>query len=189
VVAVEPHPSAIEACRRHAPGANVVAGDVSTLADVPGLAPSSFDVVGAFDVIEHLQDDVGALEVMRSYLRADGRLVVTVPALQLLWGPHDVVNGHHRRYSRRLLEARLRRGGFEPTYVSYFNMVTFPAVAGVRVGRRVLRREESDPGSDFELPAPSVNEALTRVFGFEGLAVARWSLPIGSSLVAVARPR
>lgn len=186
VTAVEPHPSAREACQRVATGATVLAGDIAELADLPGLCESTFDVVGAFDVIEHLEDDVEALEAMRDLLDDDGRLILTVPALESLWGKHDVVNGHHRRYSRELLVRQVRASGFDPIFVTFFNMVTFPAVAGVRIGRRILRVQEPEPTSDFELPPALVNDALASLFHCEAWWVRRRPLPIGSSLIAVA---
>ena len=58
MTAVEPHPSALEACRAEAPFADVRQGDIETLDDLDGVGGTRFDVVAAFDVIEHLQDDV-----------------------------------------------------------------------------------------------------------------------------------
>jgi SAM-dependent methyltransferase len=186
VTAVEPHPGALEACRASAPTAKMIEGGVDDLASLPDLAPGSFDVVGAFDVIEHLEDDIGALEAMRELLAPDGRLAITVPALDLLWGKHDVVNGHFRRYSRNLLIERLHRAGFTVDYVSYFNTILFPGVAGVRVARRVLHREEREASSDFSMPPEAANNALTKLFGLEARVMRRRALPIGSSLVAIA---
>lgn len=187
VVAVEPHEVARAACERHAPAATVVAGGVDDLDRLPGVAGRRFDLVGAFDVIEHLSDDVGALEAMADHLADDGRLVVTVPALELLWGPHDEVNGHFRRYSRALLVRTLDRAGLQVDQVSYFNTLLFPPVALVRLARRLVPSRHEEPASDFVLPRPIVNRALTALFGLEARVLARRSLPIGSSLVAVAR--
>lgn len=187
VVAVEPHEVARQACSRHAPAATVVAGQVDDLADLPEVTDQRFDLVGAFDVIEHLADDVAAVRDLAAHLADDGRLVVTVPALQLLWGPHDVVNAHYRRYSRRLLVRRLTAAGLRVEFVSYFNTILFPPVALVRVARRLLPGTEAEPSSDFTLPGRRVNDALTALFGLEARTIRRWPLPIGSSLVAVAR--
>jgi SAM-dependent methyltransferase len=186
VTALEPHAGALEACRRVAPEATMIEGGVDDLGSLPGPTPAAFDVVGAFDVIEHLEDDIGALEAMRERVAPEGRLVITVPALDLLWGKHDVVNGHFRRYSRSLLVERLHRSGFIVEYVSYFNSILFPAVAGVRVGRTLLHREEKDDSSDFVLPSRPVNDVLTRLFGLEAGLMRTRALPVGSSLVAVA---
>jgi SAM-dependent methyltransferase len=188
VTAVEPHPSALAACRAAAPFADVLQGDIEAMPRLPEIAPASFDLVCAFDVIEHLQDDVAALRQLRLLIAEGGQLVLTVPALELLWGGHDDVNGHYRRYSRTQLERHLRLAGYEVEFVSYFSALLFPVVAAVRVGRRLLREEAPEPNSDFKLSVRPVNALLTRLFALEARVVARHRLPIGSSLVAVARP-
>ena len=115
--------------------------------------------------------------------------MLTVPALELLWGGHDDVNGHFRRYSRPQLERHLRLAGYEVEYVSYFSALLFPVVAAVRIGRRPRSGDEPpEPNSDFKLSSRPVNGLLTWLFALEARVVARHRLPIGSSLVAVARP-
>jgi SAM-dependent methyltransferase len=73
--------------------------------DIPDDVPDdgSFDVATAFDVIEHTDDDLGALRALRAAVHPGGTVVVTVPALSWLWSDHDVVNGHKRRYTRATL--------------------------------------------------------------------------------------
>ncbi len=188
VTAVEPHPAALAACRAAAPFANVCRGDIETLGEMPEVRGRRFDVVAAFDVIEHLQDDVDALRRLRPLIAEGGQLVLTVPALELLWGGHDDVNGHFRRYSRPQLERHLRLAGYEVDYVSYFSALLFPVVAAVRIGRRLVREEAPEPNSDFKLSSRPVNGLLTWLFALEARVLDRHRLPIGSSLVAVARP-
>lgn len=189
VTAVEPHPVALESCARIAPDAQLLRGDIGDLAHLVGDVEPRFDVVAAFDVIEHVEDDIAALRALQPMLAPGGRLVLTVPALEMLWGPHDDVNGHYRRYSRALLVRNLRRAGYEVEYVSYFSTVLFPIVAAVRVGRRLLGLHPEELRSDFRLPPQPLNQALTRLFSLEGAWLARRPLPIGSSLIAVARAR
>ncbi len=70
-----------------------------------------FDVVLALDVIEHVEDDAAFVQELADHLGPGGRLLVTVPAHQSLFGPHDVALGHFRRYSQAGLEALLPRPG------------------------------------------------------------------------------
>ena len=149
------------------------------------LPEGQWDVVTAFDVIEHLDEPVRSLETMRSRLPFDGQVVVTVPAFQFLWSPHDVANQHRRRYGRLELVSHLSSAGFKVTFVSYFNTLLFPAVAGALMLKKALGKNEASMNLD-ETPEP-FNSVLTRLFGSERLAVGRTSLPFGVSLIAVAQ--
>lgn len=184
VTGIEGEPIAFERCRASFAQIDVRLGQVP--ADVP--ADGSFDVVSAFDVIEHIDDDVGALAALRSAVRPDGLVVVTVPALPWLWSDHDDVNGHKRRYTRRRLLASFEQAGLEVTAISYFNTVLLPLVAAARLGQR-LRRRPVTPHSDFTMPPRWLNRALTSLMAGERSAVAGRGLPLGVSLIAVAAPR
>lgn len=150
------------------------------------LRAASCDGALALDVIEHLDDDAGALSETARLVRGGGFVLVTVPALPSLWGKQDVVSHHKRRYTSRSLAAAFRRAGLELAWQSYFNTVLFPAIASVRWARRGLGRADGG-GSDFESGSPGLlNAALTRVFASERHLVGRVRLPIGVSLIAVA---
>ena len=141
----------------------------------------------ALDVIEHLDDDAAALSETARLVRRGGFLLVTVPALPSLWGRQDVVSHHKRRYTPRSLAAAFHRAGLELAWQSYFNTVLFPAIASVRWARRALGRAGGGD-SDFESGSRGMlNAALTRVFASERHLVGRVRLPIGVSLIAVAR--
>lgn len=146
------------------------------------LSPA--DVVTAFDVIEHLEDDAGALGKIHALLPPGGLFICTVPAFSFLWSGHDVVNHHKRRYTRRLLLRRLRDAGFEVDRISYFNTLFFPLVAGIRL---VRRRSSAAPVSDIAMPSPRINAILKRLFSSERWLVTRMDLPVGVSLLAVCR--
>lgn len=183
VVGIEVEPTAVEHCHRTHPTADVRRGDV------PGDVPrdGSFDLACAFDVIEHLADDVAALGALRDAVRPGGHVVVTVPALPWLWSDHDVVNGHHRRYTDRMLTAAVAAAGLDLVHRSYFNTALLPAVAAARLSQR-LRPRRATPTSDFSsMPGPAANRVLAAIFGAERHVAARRRLPIGVSLIAVAR--
>jgi len=149
------------------------------------LPDGRWDVVTAFDVIEHLDDPIDALRAMRGRVVFDGQVVVTVPAFRFLWSQHDEVNHHKRRYGRLELVSHLAAAGLRVTYASYFNALLFPAVAGARLWQRLVppRPEASDVA-----PTPEpLNRLLTELFSSERLALAVSKLPVGVSLVAVAQ--
>jgi SAM-dependent methyltransferase len=156
-------------------------------AEHPPLRSASCDAALALDVIEHLDEDAAALAETARLVRPGGFLLVTVPALPSLWGQQDVVSHHKRRYTARSLALAFRRAGLVLSWSSYFNTLLFPAVASVRWGRRALGRAAGED-SDFDAGSPGmVNDVLTRVFAAERHLLGRVSLPIGVSLIAVAR--
>jgi SAM-dependent methyltransferase len=178
---------AIEYCR-HRGLAERVQLYCGALPDDMPPSTAAWDVITAFDVIEHLDDDEKTLRDVFSVLAPGGTFVVTVPAFEFLWGPHDDLNHHRRRYTSAMLRGRLQRAGFEMERLTYFNSILFPAIAAVRVGRRALARgRQREPKSDFTMPPKVVNGALTSLFAGEAIALSRMSLPVGVSLLAVAR--
>jgi SAM-dependent methyltransferase len=182
VSAVDSDPSAVAFC--HARGREQVRL-VPSGAPLP-FADGAFDLVTTLDVIEHIDDDVGALRELRRVLRPGGRLLVAVPAFMFLWGRQDEVSHHRRRYTTSSLRAALAAAGFAVDRTSYFNTLLFAPVAAVRLGRRLLRRPGSAQ-SDFELGPAALNRTLAAVFGAEAGLVARRDLPFGVSLLALAR--
>ena len=147
----------------------------------------SFDLVLALDVLEHLKDDLGALQKIRSLVKPGGLLLVTVPALPSLWGGQDIVSHHLRRYTKRSLDALLLAGNLKNRRVTYFNSLLFPAVASVRWSRRLLGLGDR-ARTDFEGNQPGlVNDVLAWVFGLESGIVNLTSMPIGVSLLATCR--
>ena len=141
----------------------------------------------ALDVLEHVDDDAAVLAAAARLLRPGGTLLVTVPALPCLWGSQDVVSHHKRRYTARSLCGAFSRAGLRPAWHTYFNTALLPAIAFVRVARRLLGRVD-EARSDFEQGRPGlVNEILARVFALERHLVGRVRLPVGVSLLAVAR--
>jgi 2-polyprenyl-3-methyl-5-hydroxy-6-metoxy-1,4-benzoquinol methylase len=149
----------------------------------------SFDVIVAFDVLEHIADVRTVLRQVRERLRPHGRLILTVPAHQSLWSPFDVASGHERRYTLATLSRALRASGFDIEYTTYFMSVLFPAMW---LRRRLLKGEEHDMGaildSEFRI-VPGVNQLAYQVLRQEARVVrARRRLPMGTSLAAIAMP-
>jgi SAM-dependent methyltransferase len=161
-------------------------------AEIPPLPfpDGRFQLVTAFDCLEHIDDDPGTLTEIRRVLAPGGVLFATVPAYQALWGNQDRISHHRRRYSASLLRARLVAAGLEPRRTSYFNTLLFPPIAAVRLARRLLPTN-ANPRSDLEMTGGTglVNRLLTKVFAAEAELLVRRDLPFGVSLLAIgARP-
>ncbi|MFO1052150.1 MAG: class I SAM-dependent methyltransferase [Planctomycetota bacterium] len=150
---------------------------------------ASFDLVCALDVLEHLDEDRPALAEMNRLVTPRGRLLLTVPALRVLWGRQDVLAEHRRRYRRRELRDLLHESGFVIERMTYFNTLLFPAILLARIAMRPwLGRTVAAGRSDLSVRAPFGADALLeRVFAAERHWLARHDLPIGVSLLALAR--
>jgi len=82
-------------------GRSVMSAPLPELAGVPA---HHYDLIGAFDVIEHIDDDAASLASIATKLKPGGKFIMTVPAHKWMWSAHDVANHHKRRYSKRALE-------------------------------------------------------------------------------------
>ncbi|MEA2784729.1 MAG: hypothetical protein QOF71_833 [Candidatus Eremiobacteraeota bacterium] len=144
-----------------------------------------FDVVGAFDVVEHIGSDDVALAEMRRATRPGGGLVLTVPQHPALWGPSDDIGHHKRRYTRRMLRERLEAAGYRVLALRSFVALLMPLLVASRLAAR--RSAAPDPRDEFRI-APWMNRVLTGVMALERAAIMRGAdSPFGGSLIAVAQ--
>lgn len=152
------------------------------LPELDGVPEGSFDLIGSFDVIEHIADDAAALASIARRLKPGGRFVMTVPAHQWMWSAHDEVNHHQRRYSKAGLKRLVAGSPLKLEALGYFNSLLFPLAVGARLAGKVTGRQDSDD----KLPPAPVNAALEKVFAAERHLIGRVPLPPGLSLFAVA---
>jgi SAM-dependent methyltransferase len=151
---------------------------------------STFDLVTAIDVIYSLNEDDEAKAVaeIRRVLRPGGTLIVNVAALPILRGNHAVFGSERRRSTRRRLRAILTRGGFTVERLTYTNASLFPLMLAVRTTQRlsgVASPEEA--GTDMTVPPAPLNALLAGMLWCESRALRVMDMPIGSSLLCVAR--
>jgi SAM-dependent methyltransferase len=141
------------------------------------------DVVLLLDVLEHLDDEAGALGTAHRALASGGALVVTAPAYAWLWSGHDVALHHRRRYTARRLRQVVAKAGFRVGRVTYFNTLLFPPLAVLRVASRLRGRDRHD----LQPRGAALSSILERCFALERHLVPRVRLPYGGSLLLVAR--
>lgn len=145
-----------------------------------------FDVIGAFDILEHVDEDTVALSEMHRALRPGGGIVLTVPQHMFLWSVADDFAYHKRRYARRELIDKLERAGFSIDCVSSFNFFLLPLMF---ISRRRMPKsvEYFDPLTEF-YSSRTLNALLEFVLRIENLLIsAGVRLPAGGTLFAVAR--
>ena len=149
-----------------------------------------FDVVTVFDVLYSLseeQESAAVQEVFR-VLRPDGSLIVNVAALRILRGSHSVFGAELRRSTRRRLRALLSRYGFDVVRLTYTNFVLFPLMLAVRTAQRAMGlATPEEAGVDIAVPPALFNDTLAGLLQLEAHALRRVDMPIGSSLLCVAR--
>nr|WP_315595042.1 hypothetical protein [uncultured Cupriavidus sp.] len=142
-------------------------------------------MVGAFDVIEHIDDDAGALVGMYDACKPGGGIVLTVPQHPWLWSQLDEAAKHKRRYTRASLLAVVREAGFHTVYVSSFMSLLLPAMVASRLTRHSRPTDGVDAG--FRI-GKIANAAFGTVCEVERhLLRAGMRLPVGGSLVLVAK--
>ena len=153
------------------------------------IADASIPAAGLFDVLEHIQDDRGALTNLHRVLQPGGRLYIAVPAYNFLWSGEDDHAGHFRRYTLNLLRQRLVEAGFTVDYGTYFFLIlllpvfllrALPAKFGISI--------VNDPGQDHAAPVGFVSRLLKRSFAWERRRIeAGKTFPLGASCLVVAR--
>ncbi len=143
-----------------------------------------FDLIFLFDVLEHIEDDVAALNEIYKRLNPGGTLIMTVPAYQFLFGGFDVYSHHFRRYSARTLNAVIKQTEFTEFFNSYFNFFLFPIILISRMLENIFKK------SSYSIKMPG---CLTNwlFYGIMSSEKKRLSIgkryPLGSSLLVLLR--
>ena len=147
----------------------------------------SVDVITALDLLEHIPDDAAAVAEMARVLRPGGILLVMVPALPFLWSEHDEALDHLRRYRARQLREILEGAGLKVERLSPLITLLLAPIGALRLLQRILRRKNAHPETAFIVPPALVNVLLTWLLWLESRWAVRWNLPVGVSLMGVAR--
>ncbi len=144
----------------------------------------TFDIVGAFDVLEHIDDDARVVGELFRVVRPGGHLLVTVPQHRWLWSNADVRAHHERRYTTQTLHPLLERAGFEIVRSTSFVSLLLPAML---LSRLLARGSSGDLHAELHVPG-WLNAVMDRVMRLE-LALIRWGVafPVGGSRFVVAR--
>lgn len=173
--------------KKNLPNVNFIQFDVTQ-----GEIGEEFDLIVAFDVIEHIENDVAALSNINKMLHEGGSVIITVPQHMFLWSKLDEIVKHKRRYSRRDLVTKLQENGFDISYATSFLFVLFPLMLISRMFDKGRDQSQSDEVAlEKRVKFPNVLNWIFDLFMrideiFIRLGI---SLPFGGTLVVVARKR
>lgn len=150
------------------------------------VPPDHYDLIGAFDVLEHINDDLQTLKNINACLRPGGYLLLTVPAHPWLFSVHDLALKHERRYAKKDLTKKLQTAGFKIETIGYWNAWLFPLVVIVRLFKKIFPPKiiKSEAG-----PLPKIiNELGLVILKAENWLISKnFKFPTGLSLYVVAK--
>ena len=151
------------------------------------LADSSADFLSAFDVIEHLDDDMRALGEFHRVLQREGLLLLTVPAYRFLWSEHDEALMHRRRYVASEIHIKLTRSGFRVLKRSYAVFFLFFPIVFYRLFRGVFPKDAFAPQASHVLLPSYINNLLIFLLRVEAWMMGAVNLPWGTSIIVLAQ--
>lgn len=161
---------------------NIKVGDIAGLPYDDNFA----DIIVCSDVLEHMDDDIGALKELYRVLAPNGRLIITVPAHKFLWSIHDEALSHRRRYTRKELKYKLKLAGFETERETYSVTLLFPLIFLYRTWQVFFTRYELPETSYVNMPN-YLNKLFLKTIEIETFLMRHMRLPIGVSINAVMR--
>lgn len=141
----------------------------------------TYGLITLLDVLEHLPNPVAALRHALSLLDANGKLLITVPAFNLIWTTHDDLNHHRTRYTKRTFRGEAYQAGMRIELMRYWYQWTFPLKLAARAWEAVTHAQPANPA----VPPAFLNRALYRVSRFEQKLFTSFPAPFGSSLLVV----
>jgi len=158
-----------------------------------------FEVVSMFDLLEHLSDDLAALNEAHRVLKPGGWLLLTVPAYPWLWGEHDEALGHQRRYRVQDLKSKICEAGFTIEKLTFAVSILLPPIILYRGWRKIWANSPShlgaaegesrrvSPQTSYVILPKTLNQTFVKVLKLEGWLIPRISLPFGASIICLAR--
>jgi SAM-dependent methyltransferase len=157
----------------------------SDLESLP-FGASTFDVITALDVLEHVDNDLAAMDELARVTREGGVLVITVPAYGFLWSEHDEALHHRRRYAASELRNKLTNAGFEIERITYYITFLFFPILFMRFAQSLSKKSIHAKTSHVILPG-WLNSFLIGILAFERVLLRWMNFPFGVSIVCLAR--
>lgn len=153
-----------------------------------------YNAIGAFDVLEHIEEDEKVMQEVYKALKPNGLFFISVPQHQWMWSINDDIAYHKRRYSRAEMKRKLTNNGFEIIYISSFVFMLFPFMYLSRLFKSKKELKITDEIILKEMNELKLNPIVNSIFGFFMkidlfLIKTGISMPFGGSLITVARKK
>lgn len=147
-----------------------------------------YDIVGLFDVLEHIEKDQLFLNEVFRICKTGGKIIITVPASKYLWSYFDIISGHERRYSANDLSVKLEKAGFKTEKISYYMFFLFPLVLMRKFRSLMIGDKNEKFNSLAEIKTfPVINGIFLLILKLEKKLLLKFNLPFGSSIICVAK--
>ena len=150
---------------------------------------NEFDLIVSSDILEHIKDDNSAIAEWNRILKPNGALIIFVPAFNFLWGSHDKINNHYRRYTRPKLIKALERNNFAIQRSSYWNFSLFFPISLLRFFQRIFLNNKNQKDDQLYELNTNLNKLLTLLLKLENRLLNNVNFPVGISVFAVAKKR
>jgi SAM-dependent methyltransferase len=162
-------------------GLKIVQGHLNYLP----FAANTFDIITLLDVLEHIENDLEMLKKLKPLLKPNGKLIITVPAYQLLWTEHDIALSHFRRYTAKTLESVLKKADFQISRTSYFITALLPLIFSYKILLK-FKKSKNNPQSHSHQFPEIINTMLQKIILFESKFLKKINFPFGASVICVA---
>jgi SAM-dependent methyltransferase len=177
---IDMHRSAVDYCSEKFPQFDF---QCTRMEDIPReFSSNKFDSIYILDVLEHIDDQIAILKSTQNYLNQNGKILLTVPAFEFLWSPHDDFVHHVRRYTKNGLKKTLEEAGFKIERISYFNSILFPLALIQRLSMRLVKKKLS---THLSTPPKVVDRLFQFIFAQEAWILKHTNLPVGLSIIVV----
>jgi SAM-dependent methyltransferase len=177
VLSVEYDKETFEFCRDNL-NMNIINASILNLP----ISNNTYDLVCAFDVLEHVSDDKLAWNEMVRVCKPGGYIFVSVPMYEILWSEHDIINQHVRRYSKKTLLSLINNKQGEILISYFFNSILFLPIFAARIIQRFLFSNKTRKISDFErIDNPFFNFLFYSIFNLEVSLLNYFTFPFGIS--------
>lgn len=171
--------------RARAMGRPLVRADITRIP----FASNAFDLATSFDVLQSVPDAPGAVREMSRIVRPGGHVILTLAALEILRGDHSEGWQEVHRYSRRTAKQLVAGSALELRQLSYLFASLVPILLPTRLVQRVTRPFRNRLDIDIAVPAAPINATLTGMLTMEAALARHVPMPVGSTLLVVARKR